>query len=325
MFTMTANITVDGYKPFKANRIEWVRSVDNIIDSASFVIPAMCRLVNKEKAYTKVSTDLRFAEGDKVVIEAGYDGRNTVQFIGYISRIKLGYPIGVEVENAGYLLKHKVRNWNFKKTRLRDVLQLLVAGTDIELSKSINNVEFEPVFLENRTALQVLEWIKQNYSMNVFFFGNVLYAGLKAGFAARKIRFRLGWNVASDGGLNYRSYQGSIVKYVLETRNADGSRTIIKPNNEISDKAASTKVIKTKAKDPEFQQDVVNHQNLVQNQKGWEGNFTAFLIPHVEPGDTVDIVDKKFAERSGQYFVNSVKGSFDSNGGRQQIELGYKL
>lgn len=325
MFVMTANVTVDGFKPFKVSSINWTRSVDNIVDNASFVLPALCSLVDKKKSYSNVTTGLLFKEGNRVTIEAGYDGKNKIQFVGYISRINLGYPIVVELENAGYLLKHKVKNWSFKRTKLKAVLQTLVAGTGINLSPNIKDIGFEPAFLENYTSIQVLEWIKKNYNVNVCFFGNVLYVGLTAGFVSDKVTFHLGWNVAKDDGLNFRSFEGSKVKYVLESRNADGTRTIIKPNNENSDKAISTKVIKTKIQDPTVQQDVINHQNVKQNQKGWEGNFTAFLIPHVEPGNTVDIVDKKFAERSGQYFVNSVKGSFDSSGGRQQIELGYKL
>ena len=123
MFVMTANVTVDGFKPFKVSSINWTRSVDNIVDNASFVLPALCILVDKKKSYSNVTTGLLFKEGNRVTIEAGYDGKNKIQFLGYISRVNLGYPIVVELENAGYLLKQKVKNWNFKRTTLKAVLK----------------------------------------------------------------------------------------------------------------------------------------------------------------------------------------------------------
>jgi hypothetical protein len=59
--------------------------------------------------------------------------------------------------------------------------------------------------------------------------------------------------------------------------------------------------------------------------RGYEGSFTAFAHPYVEPGDSVPIDDPKYKERAGSYFVNEVSGSFDTGGGRQIIKIGSRL
>lgn len=324
MFRMTADIKAGIFKPFKPSSLKWTRSVDNVIDQASFTIPAMCRLVDKQKTYSSVPTGMQLKEGDPVKMYAGYDGENKLQFDGYISRINFTVPLTIECENAGYLLKRKMINKTFARTTVKEVLEFITNGTSISISsKTPASTVFEPTTFSNYTALQVLEWLKEKYMLTVCFFGHELYAGWRATYVGSRVKLRLNWNVAKDDQLLFRSYDGSVVQIEMQSRKPDGSlekrRAINNP------RPGDVKVVKTHMQNGADMQQAANDMQLVLLQQGYVGSLTCFLVPHVEPGDTIEIIDSRYAERNGLYFCGSVTGSFDRNGGRQMPNIDFKL
>ena len=46
-------------------------------------------------------------------------------------------------------------------------------------------------------------------------------------------------------------------------------------------------------------------------------------MPFFGKGDVCQIIDKRFPDREGKYFVESIEGSFDDRGGRQKLNLIY--
>ena len=324
MFRLTADIKAGSFKTFKPSSLKWTRSVDNVIDQASFTIPAMCRLVDKEKAYANVQTGMQLKEGDRVKMYAGYDGNNKLQFDGYISRINFTVPLTVDCENAGYLLKRKMVNKTFDRTTVKEVLEFITKGTAITISpKTPANIVFEPVTFSNYTALQVLEWLKEKYMLTVCFFGHELYAGWRATYQGNRVKLRLNWNVAKDDQLLFRTYDGTAVHIEMQSRKPDGSREKRRALN--NPRPGDVKVVKTYMQNAEDMQQAANDLQLVQLQQGYTGGLTCFLVPHIEPGDTIEIIDSRYAERNGLYFCGSVAGSFDRNGGRQMPNIDFKL
>lgn len=58
---------------------------------------------------------------------------------------------------------------------------------------------------------------------------------------------------------------------------------------------------------------------------GYEGSFTAWLIPYVEPNYSIGIYDEDFPEKDGIYNVESVTTNFNENGAVRTITPGIKL
>jgi len=58
---------------------------------------------------------------------------------------------------------------------------------------------------------------------------------------------------------------------------------------------------------------------------GFKGKFTTFAIPAIKLGDYIYLRDNILPDRSGYYLVKSVERSGGIAGGRQVIELAYKL
>jgi hypothetical protein len=58
---------------------------------------------------------------------------------------------------------------------------------------------------------------------------------------------------------------------------------------------------------------------------GYRGGLTSFNLPTAEHGDIATITDPDYAERSGRYFIDSVKKTWGVNGSRRIIKLGPKV
>jgi hypothetical protein len=59
--------------------------------------------------------------------------------------------------------------------------------------------------------------------------------------------------------------------------------------------------------------------------KGLDGNLNTFLWPVAKPRQTASITDGRYPERTGNYFIQEVRGSFDRSGGRLAVKLGRRL
>lgn len=321
---MTADIKLKGFKAIKPSSMKWDRNIDNICDTASFVIPALCRLVDGPRIYNNVVTGQKIIEGTKVELNAGYDGRNDLRFKGFVSRINFKVPVEIECEGYSYQLRRTMINHSFGKTTVRAVLELIIKGTDIKLSSRMpNRIDFEPMTFKNYTALQVLEFLKEKYLLTVFFFFDELYVGWRSTFKGSVVKYRLNWNVIKDDQLLFNTYTGSVVHYELESRLPNGEKKKKKATNII--KPGDVKTKKVLIQNEDDKQVAANDAQVLENKKGYSGAISGFLHPYAEPGMTAQIIDKKYQERNGRFFIDSVSGSFGPQGGRQKIGIGFTL
>lgn len=324
MFVMTANIKFEGFKAVKPSSLKWNRSVDNYSDTAVITIPALCRVVDKENTYDNVATGQKIIEGTKVTIEAGYDGKNDLQFKGFVKRINFKVPLEIECEGYSYLLRRKViASKTFGVTTMKAVMNYLLEGTGINLNAKCLDIEFRPVTFKNLTVTEIFDWIKKHYLVSIFFFYDELYVGLRSTYVGKTVKHRLNWNVVKDDELLFKTYTGSIVHIEMESRVETGEKKKKKSNN--NPKPGDVKKVKTFITNEDDLQTIANEMQERENQKGYTGAIIGFLKPFVQPGDTTEIIDKKYNERNGSYFVDSVGGLFNRNGGRLKSSIAFKL
>lgn len=326
MFIMTAKCDVGPYKPFSPSSLTWKRTIDNYSDSAVIRIPAICHL-GKDRNYNLVDTAKQFEEGMKVQINAGYDNKNDLRFIGFIKRINYTIPLELECEGYAYILRQKLNiNLSFRAgTNLKIILMVLTRGTEIKLSNQIPDVTMDSAIrFENASGIQCLDLLKEKFGLTVYFNWDVLYVGLRETEVKDEVKFSLGWNVIKDNELKLSvKKEFSQVKIVIKSRNADGTfREAVHDS-----KFTSTKVKQIKGRLPQWFLDKMaadEKKKLV--NLGYEGMITAFLIPYAEPGMAAVIDDKRYPERKGTYFIEAVDGEFSaSSGGRQKIKIGNVL
>lgn len=321
---MTADIKFEGFKAVKPSSLKWNLNIDNYSDTATIIIPAMCRLIDKDVQYSNLATGQQIKEGTKVEIYAGYDGKNDLQFKGFVKRVNFKVPLELECEGYSYQLRRKMINKSFGKTTVKEVLEYLIAGTDIKLSSKMPaSIDFEAVTFKNYTAVQVLEFLKEKYLLTVFFEFDTLYVGWKATYTGSTVKLRLNWNVIKDDQLLFATYTGSVVHIELENRAKNGTRQKKKAAN--ITRPGDVKKVKTLISNEADKQLAANDMQLSENKKGYSGTLTGFLKPFVRPGQTAQIIDKKYTERNGNYFIESVEGSFNTSGGRQKTGIGFTV
>jgi hypothetical protein len=324
MFRMTADVKIEGFKAIKPSSLKWKRSIDNYTDTATVVVPARARLSDNDKIYNNVGTNEQIKEGAAIEIYTGYDGKNDLQFKGFVSRVNFKVPVEIECEGYSYQLKNKVINYRFGKTTVKKVLEYLVAGTTIKLSSKMSDtIKFEPVTFKNYTALQVLEFLKEKYLLTVCFFYDELYVGWRATYVGNVVKLRLNWNVADDGNLLFNNYTGSTVHMEVVSLDKTGGKKKVKSTNVL--KPGDVKQVKTLIQDETDKAAAANDLQLKNNQHGYRGSVTAFLKPFIQPGDTIMLINKKYAERNGSYFCPGVDGSLSTAGGRQKADIDFKL
>lgn len=323
---MQAEVKIGAFKKaIKPNAVEWKGSVDNYSDTAMVKVPGVARLRTTDNQYSTVNAAEQFTEGMKVGIYCGYNGNLPLRFEGFIRRINFTIPVEIECEGYSYQLRKKEGyTKSYGSTTVRQVLADLIAGTDIKLSSFIPDIPLKNIYFKNVKGTDVLDYLKDKCLLTIKFTGAQLYCGLVQTEPANVVKLRLGWNVIKDGDLKFDTGKElATVNIQIEKRNADGTKT--KAN--VGAKDGASKILKIRhIDDPALQKEIADKKRKELQYRGYEGSITLFAIPVVLPGDAVDIIDKRYPQRTGKYFVEAVEGSMSvSGGGRQKVKIGATL
>jgi hypothetical protein len=319
MFKMTADIKFTGFKAIKPNSLTWNRSVDNFSDTATIKLPNQCKFNDKT-----IQTGTQFPEGTPVLIDAGYNGKNDLQFQGFVRRINFTIPVEIECEGYSYQLRKKIGiNKSYQSTTIKAILTDLIAGTDIKLHPAIPNIPIDKVTFQNASGIQILEWMKDKCLLTCYFVYNQLYVGGLQLVPEATAKLRLGYNVVKDNELKFNEKEFAQVKITVLNRSKRG--TLSGQSSSPSGKISGVKKLRTVITDTKTQADIATRERQTLVNRGYEGAITAFIKPFVTPGMAVQIDDVKYKARTGKYFVTGVEGSFSKSGGRQKIKIGSSL
>jgi hypothetical protein len=319
---MTSDIQVGKYR-VKPNAVKWRTSVLSIVETCTISLPRAAymryNLPATEDNTGEARNKLLFNEGDKVSVSLGYDGKNKPRFAGYVKRINQGDRLELECEGYSYLLP-KAFNKSYAKTTVRDILLDLTAGTAIRIAEQTADVAVTNVRFKNASGLQVLEWMQRELLLAVYFDFDKIYAGTLYGWRKDAVKLRLGWNTVNDKDFKKRVTDKNVLIQLVEK----DSKARVKKIKSDEKKYSQIKEVKIKAGLQEsLLKDIANDRQKRENYRGYEGSVTCFLEPKFEKSNVADIEDRLLPERSGRFFVETVDGSFDANGGRQKITLNY--
>lgn len=310
------------------NAVEVSSSVRTLSDTAKITIPRNCKELQTQNDIFKYIN-----EGDPVQIELGYNDELYPVFDGYIERIGSSEPLVITCEDRMY----KLRRTNAK-------------------SGIFNNIEVKQ-FLENQFADYTVVCPWESYKMNRFTVakGSTLYDVL---FELKKDPFGV-YSYFSDektlrAGFAYDVHAGNITKqYCIRGKEGDNSMIVNIVTNELEYSNPDVKKLKIKAisnmpngkklvsmkGDPDGVLRSLNFYNMTQKELDWRaeeelktmklagyrGKLTCFGWPGTKAGDKITITDRQYPDREGTYLVDAVTISFNENGYRRVLELGYKI
>lgn len=325
MFYLTSDITIGNYPQVKPSKVTWKTDINSFTDTCTIELPRIKYLVNdknktEEQPKTGESAGYLFKENDKISILLGYGGKNSKRFEGFIKRVNMGIPVKIECEGYSYLLYDIMFNKSYQSVTVKELLTDLCTGTEIVLSDEMPNIPLTNVRFKNATGIQVLEWLKKECHLAVYFNFNELYVGTQYGKKGNTAKFRLGWNTIKEDDFKQRLVDKN-VRVVIHEKNDKGE--VRKTKSDV-EKYDDEKELKIKAGIPsDLLKQIANRLQTKKNYNGYEGSILAFLEPATNKGDIADIDGYKYPEKSGKFFVESVEGEFGPGGGRQKIQLGF--
>lgn len=313
---MKFDIEVGSYKLGMVEKVEIIRSVEQLADTAVVTLPG---------AEYNIALDVeqKIHRGDRIVINMGYEEIGMVQeFEGYVQRIGSDNgAITLECEDDLFLFRKSLPDAQLKNVTLASLLQKVVEGVgggfSIDCSYSWT---YEKFVINSATGYDVLRKIQEECGADIYIQGKTLHVHAPGEKVGNTIYYDFTQNV-QDCDLTYRRTEDRRVRVVVKALLPDGK---VKEReygttggDKVTVKCASSDDASMKLRGES------EHKRLTFD--GYDGNIVTWLIPYVKPGDKAVLHDKDYEYKDGSYYVWAVTTEFSSDGGKRTVELGYRL
>ena len=313
---MKFDIEVGDYKLGMVEKVEIIRSVEQLADSAVVTLPA---------AEYNIALDVeqKIHRGDKIVINLGYDEIGMVQeFVGWVQRVGTDNgAITLECEDDLYLFRKALTDRQFTNVSLKSLLELVVEGVgggfSIDCSYSWT---YEKFVINNATGYDVLRKIQEECGADIYIQEKTLHVHAPGEKVGNTIYYDFSQNV-QDCDLTYRRTEDRRVRVVVKALLPDGKVKQMEYGTTGGDKV----VVKCASSDDESMKLRGESEHKRLTFDGYDGNIVTWLVPYIKPGDKAVLHDKDYDYKDGSYFVRAVSTEFSADGGKRTVELGYRL
>jgi hypothetical protein len=314
---MNYSIKVGDYTLKVVDSITIVKSVENLADTAVIVIPGthINRALNIED---------KVKEGDVVEIQLGYNDDLKMEFTGYLNSISTDdAAIRLECEDALYLFKKPVADKEYSTITLKALLNEVIKQVGGELKISCDyEFTWEKFVFFKATAFDVLKKVQDETKANIYFKGDTLHVHPQYSeiFNEKTILYDFARNIEKSN-LKYVLSKNKKISIEVTATLPDGKTKKITYGNTGGEKRT---VALGTADEASMKNRAIQEYNIFAYD-GYEGNFTGWLVPFVEPGYKVHLRDSNYSYKDGDYYVVSVETKFSSAGGARTITLGKRI
>ncbi|KVV16142.1 late control protein [Flavobacterium sp. TAB 87] len=324
MYILDGKVEIGEYVFNAVHGIEITKSVDDLSDTALIKLPSRFKIrQNGVQKYTEEAIKV----GDKVIITLAYEGiYEGVEFTGFVKKISPKTPVEIQCEDAMWLLRRNNINISWAKTSIKEIVQEVIKGTPIEMSRFMKgqDIPLNKWTVRNANGAQVLESLRKDLAQTVFIDDEgKLYVGLQQ-------LTNIGETVVYD--LNY-----NLVENNLEFKSANERRIKIKYNyiDPKTNKKESVEFGDMDGEQREYTTSVVSDKKQLEKMAnaelakmkydGFDGDVVSFLVPFATRGMKAKLIDEEHPNREGNYFIKKVVTSFDTGGARRKVTLGSRL
>lgn len=310
----------EAFSIFRISSCEIELSWKMICGKAEIVLPRNIKDFDKQKV-----KDV-FRKGDPVEIYLGYNGDLKLEFKGYIDIVSANYPITLKLEDEMWKLKQIPVNFASPNISLKDFFEKIVKDypLDIDIGVSLGAVRFSKV-----TLGEVMNKLQSEMSLYSFIRNGKLTVAKPYSEVKNKVSvFDLERNCESND-LNYLSKEERLVKIIgqsmqkvakaIKNKEKDKKLKFEWGDTDANDTINWTFNVRTQKE----LEDAVKKMYNDRKKEGYDGSFKAIGTPSVQHGERIKITSTLYEERSGVYYIDAVKKTFDKNSGyRQEITLG---
>lgn len=316
MFTMKFDIEIGSYKLGMVEKVEIIRSVEQLADTAVVTLPGA--------EYNKaLDIEQKIHRGDRIVINLGYEEIGMVQeFIGWVQRIGSDNgAITLECEDDLYLFRKALPDQQLQNVSLASLLNTVVEGVGggfkIDCSYSWT---YEKFVINSATGYDVLRKIQEESGADIYIQDDTLHVHGPGEKIGNTIYYDFFQNV-QDCDLTYRRTEDRRVRVVVKALLPDGK---VK-EKEYGTTGGDKVVVKCASSDDASMKLRGESEHKRLTFDGYDGNIVTWLVPYVKPGDKAVLHDKDYEYKDGSYYVRAVTTEFSADGGKRTVELGYRL
>jgi hypothetical protein len=322
MFAMDYKIKIGAYWLRLLDSVTVSKSVENLADTATIVIPGT-HINRAIKVEGKAIEDV-LKEGDPVEIWLGYNNSLELEFKGYLSSISTDdAAVRLECVDALYLFKKPVKDREYKTITLNALLNELVLQTGGGIAIACDySFTWEKFTFFKTTAFDVLKKVQEETRANIYFKDNTLH--IHPPYS----------EITNTEAVIYdfaRNIEKSDLKYIrAKDKKVEVEVTVTLPDGKIQKQKygnpGGTKIQKVSGSNNEADMKrVAESEYSLWVYDGYEGNFTGWLVPFVEPAYKIYLRDRDYTFKNGAYYVVATDVSFSRSGGVRKVTLGRKI
>ncbi len=323
-FWLNSEITIGNTRLRSVNDVVVKRSVFMLGDTAIVKLPLTAYIRVENDKLQQVELSKKFEVGQKIEIKLGYNGKLDTEFVGFVNRVNLKAPLELECEDWTYPLKSINITKSWKKATINEILKHLADVCGFTLSKDIPEISIINFVANNKTALWVLQELKDKYGLTIYFNqDNTLYAGLAyTKNVGKSVKLINGRNIIKADDLKWQNKEDVKLRVKAISMDRNGSKL----EATIGDSSGELRTL--------YFYDVHDKKQLetlasteIERYKytGYRGVVNCFLQPYSEPGMKAELTDPLFPVRGGDYFIESTEVSFGMSGSRRKVTIGIKL
>lgn len=319
---MDFDIRIGAYRLMAMASVEVKKSVETLASTATIMLPAY--LCNDALAVSD-----KLAIGNEVTIALGYDEHLETEFKGRLNAIRTDNgSLVLECIDGLYNFKVDMKDAELKGKTLKGLLQMVV--DTVNANKETENYQldcsyesgYDKFIICKATGYDVLKKVQEDFKANIYFDGKTLHCHAPYSQIVNREA------VVYDFAVNIEK---SDLKYVLQRDKKTEVEVVMqKPDGSTVKRSYGTpggekKSVMTSGVNEAELGKIAKENYNVWCFDGYEGSFTGWLVPFVEPGYKVRIEDRDFPQKSGDYYVIATEVRFSESGGERKVMLGRRI
>ena len=329
MYKITYQVWIGGKEQKAITSISIKKSATTLTDTCIISMPL---LVNNKK----VASIKSIQRGQEVSVYLGYDGRNNLEFLGYVKAVReVDNGVEIDCEDSLFLFRSvPMDDAEYKNISAKELIKKSIdAVNDSEYSRFFIDAEinidykYSKFTCKTASAYDVIEKIHKETKAR-FYFNEmqtrliVCPQYLEEG--AGEVKYSMSKNIDKDGmSLEWVGNDAPLIVEVEGTATIDGKT---QKTTATAGKIGGDRIVE-KIKgitDLATLQSIADDMYKARTQEGYRGSFQSWLRPLVWVGDTA-VIEEDAEMRGGKYYIKSVETSVSSSGGIRKIELGQKI
>lgn len=323
MFTLSCNITIGSVSFTSVADVVIKRSTREVNATAVIKVPVTAVLKQSGAEKTYIETAKQIKVGDPVTIQLGYDGNLKDEFKGFVKRLNYTVPLEIECEDWYWKLRYKTLKKSYPQTTIKQLLNDVLAGSGATVHPGTIDMTLKNTIVDNKTGAWVLEKLKSDYGLTVYFdITGRLYVGKAYQVKSNRVKYELRGNVIKDDDLKF--YRADDYKLKVEAKSYD--RNGAKLEASVGAEGGEAKTLFFYDVKDVAQLKALAEQELKRYSfDGYRGKIETFLVPFAEPAMVAALADPTYTARGGDYYIESTEVRFGTGGGRRIVELGIKV